>query len=622
MKILKTILSLISATRKFRARYGTVGLCSKIASVIQLAIKDGGLGNFQQKMLGISLRYSDPLDYHDWIRLNERISNKEYKAQSLELIHRPRFSILVPTYNTPAEILSAFIQSVLDQSYPEWELCIADDASSAGHVRQMLDHYAANDKRIKIVYRRTNGHISEATNSALEMATGDYICLMDHDDIIAPNALYEFAHLLNENPEFDFIYSDEDKITYDGKTRFLPFFKPDWSPEYLESCMYTAHFACYRTCIAKKIGGFRAGYEGAQDYDFVLRFTEHTCRVGHINKILYHWRAMPGSTAVSMENKKYVEDAAIRALYAHMERTGEPDFIKPTPSRACFHVRYKIANCPKVSIVIPSAGRNSIIRGNEVDLLVNCIHSIFQQSSYKNIEIIVVDNGDLRPDTLNSLKEFSIKFLHYENPVFNIATKMNMGAAASEGEYLLFLNDDIEIISEDWIEAMLSLAQRPGVGVVGPKLLFEDGKLQHVGIAFNNGLPDHIYREYPGNDPGYFFSSEAQRNYLAVTGACLMIGKNIFEEVGGFNANLAINYNDIDLCLKVYFDAGLRIVYSGQAKLYHFESKNRVRSVSREEIDLFHDLWGEKVRNDPFYSRYFSASPPEFRLAKLDYSDS
>ena len=599
-----------------RSQYGLMQLATKVIKVIWKTIIRADFKHAKRIFAGLIDRHLDALTYTDWIVINEDMSASKADKQRKHLesfSYRPRFSIIVPTYNTPNQIMVEFIDSVISQTYPHWELCIADDASSLRDVRATLDRYVEKDARIKVIYRDSNGHIAEATNSALAMATGEFVCLMDHDDTIAPNALYEFAVKLNENSELDFIYSDEDKISFDGTLRFDPHFKPDWSPEYLECCMYTAHFACYRTEIVNKIGGFRQEYNGAQDYDFMLRFSEHVNKVAHVPKMLYHWRAIPGSTATSMDNKDYVVDAAIRALKDYIARTGKLGLVKSSFYKGCFQTRYHVKGSPKVSIVIPSAGRNNIVRGKETDLLANCIATVMKKSTYKNIEIIVVDNNDLRQETLAALAIYPVKFTHYTNPVFNIATKMNLGAQQATGEFLLFLNDDIEVISEDWIEAMLSVAQRPGVGVVGARLYFENDTLQHVGVTFCNGLPDHIRRGFPGDDPGYFFSSEGQRNYLAVTGACMLLRRDLFQEVSGFEEAFAINYNDIDLCLKIW-QLGCRNVYTGQAKLYHFESLNRKREVAVLEQELFLKRWGEKVAVDPYYSQYFSTSPPNFEL--------
>lgn len=616
-----------------KARFLAIGLSHLIAqngwrkiilkgiNLMWKVISTGDINLPGRTLALIASKHINAIGYSDWISIYEKLDKvalKQQRAHALTLGRRPIFSIVVPTYNTPGQLLIEFIESVLAQTYPNLELCIADDASSEQHVKTILDRYAAQDDRIKVLYRTSNGHIAEATNTALVIASGEYICLMDHDDTIAPNALYEFALKLNKDPSIDFIYSDEDKITFYGSLRFNPHFKPEWSPEYLECCMYTAHFACYRTEIVRRTGGFRKEFNGAQDYDFMLRFSEHMKKVAHISKILYHWRAIPGSTASSMDNKDYVVDAAIRALEDHMARTGRLAFVKSSSYKGCFHARHQVEGNPKVSIVIPSAGRDSLIRGKVIDLLVNCIVSIMEKSTYRNLEIVVVDNNDLRPQTIDALTKYPVKFIHYQEPSFNVAAKMNLGAKYSSGEYVLFLNDDTEVIEPDWIEAMLNLAQRVGIGAVGAKLFFEDGTLQHVGISFYKGLPDHIRRGYPGNDPGYFFSSEGQRNYLAVTGACVLMKRSVFHEVGGFEEAFAVNYNDIDLCLKIW-QKGYRNVYTGQAKLYHFESRNRKREVATHEQDLFLQRWADKISVDPYYSHYFSSSPPNFELGLSDH---
>ena len=597
-------------------QYGWRELIRKATKVLWQLLMTGDYRHARRVLSGIASRHASALDYTDWIKLYERPDSTalaEQSTQAASLRYRPVFSIVVPTFNTPKQILLDFIDSVSAQTYPYWELCIADDASTQQHVKELLDSYAGKDGRIRLEYRARNGHIAEATNTALAMARGDYICLMDHDDLIAPNALYEFALKLNEDPSLDFIYSDEDKISFDGALRFDPHFKPDWSPEYLECCMYTAHFACYRTSIVRATGGFRKEFNGAQDYDFMLRFSEYMKKAEHIPKVLYHWRTIPGSTASSMDNKDYVVDAAIRALEEHLDRTGKLEFVRSSRYKGCFRARRQVEGTPLVSIVIPSAGRDSSIRGREIDLLVNCIGSIMEKSTYRNLEIVVVDNNDLRHSTVDALAHYPVKFVHYTEAEFNVAAKMNLGAAHASGNYLLFLNDDIEVISPDWIEAMLSLAQRPGVGAVGAKLLFEDGTLQHVGVTFCNGLPDHIRRGYPGDEAGYFFSSDGQRNYLAVTGACILLARQIFQAVNGFDESFAINYNDIDLCLKIW-QKGYRNVYTGQAMLYHFESRNRKREVATQESDLFQKRWANSLKKDPYYSHYFHCAPPNFEL--------
>jgi len=553
--------------------------------------------------------------YEQWIAAHESFDAASMKiladrATTLRL--KPRFSIVIPTYNTPDLILRTALDSVLAQAYPYWELCIADDNSSKSNVRLTLQEYARKDARIKITYRKTNGHISEATNTAMELASGDYVCFMDHDDEIAPSALYEFAIKLNEDTALDFIYSDEDKLTERGQ-RYEPFFKPDWSPEYFEACMYTAHFACYRASAVRKIGGFRTAFNGAQDYDFVLRFTEQFGNVGHVPKILYHWRAIPGSTAAAMDNKDYVIDAAVRALKERLERTGTLSFVRPNRYGGCFDVRRAIEGNPKISIIIPTTGRNFELRGTLVDLVLNCVENVARLSTYTNCEFVIVHDGPLRDSTLQGLSKYSPVLVQYDDPLFNFSKKINLGALRASGDYLLLLNDDTEIISPDWMEAMLSIAQNPQVGVVGAKLMFEDGAIQHAGVAFFEGRPDHVRRGFGNDDPGYFFSTVGQRNYSAVTGACMLSRKDLFVAVRGFDEALTVNYNDIDYCLKIR-ESGFRVAYAAQAQLTHFESRSRVRHVSKQEVDLFVKRWGSFVRNDPYYSPYFDAHPPNFEL--------
>ncbi|MDD2685722.1 MAG: glycosyltransferase [Gallionella sp.] len=596
------------------------GLIPAVIKVAKVLKRDGWSG-LVKRVLILKARSGTPIEnsqltassYGNYIATMEP-SADDLKAMgkiAQNFTYQPKFSIAVPVYNVDAQWLTAFIESVLAQIYANWELCIADDHSIEPHVRPLLESYAAKDKRIKLVFRETNGHISAATNSALELATGDFVCLMDNDDEIAAHALFEFASLLNRDSALDMIYSDEDKLDMAGN-RYEPFFKPDWSPEALEGCMYTAHFACYRMSLVRELSGFRSEFNGAQDYDFVLRFTERATKIAHIPKVLYHWRAIPGSTAASMDAKDYVLDSAVRALTERAKRVAGGGETRLGAYSGSFDLRYKISDSPLVSIVIPSAGRMAHVRGKDVDLLSQVIISIYEKTTYRNFEIIIVDNNDLRIETIEAIKPYNCQFVHFEGK-FNIATKMNMGAKVARGEYLLFMNDDIEVITPDWMECMLQLCQRKGVGAVGAKLHYENESLQHVGIAFWNGLPDHIHRAYPGNYPGHLFSAVANRNYLAVTGAVLMTKQELFKSVGGFDERFAINYNDIDYCLKV-FKEGFRIVFAAGAQLCHYESVSREAVVAQDEINLFQQKWKDVLTNDPYYSVYFDNHPPVFAL--------
>jgi GT2 family glycosyltransferase len=553
--------------------------------------------------------------YAAWIETIERPALPSLEAMRAAIAGfrvRPRISIVMPVYNTPKPYLEAAIASIRAQAYPDWELCLCDDASSAPHIAPMLDALAAEEPRVRLHRRSKNGGIVAASNDALALATGDWLTLIDHDDAIPPHAFYALIAALNADPQIDFLYSDEDKITVDGE-RYEPFFKPDWSPETLEACMYTAHLALYRMDIVARIGAFRAECEGAQDYDFVLRYTEHVARVHHVPEVLYHWRAIPGSTAQAMDNKGYVVAAAVRALEDRARRTGGLASVRPTACAGSFHLRRPLKERPLVSIVIPTAGRDSEVRGRTVDLLAACLASIRERTTYEAIEIVAVDNGDLRPTTKEALERYDARSVTWDQPVFNVAAKMNLGSRAATGAVLIFLNDDIEIISPDWIEAMLALLQIPGVGAVGPKLLFETGELQHVGVTVIDATPDHPRRSYPREDPGHFFSTAGNRNYLAVTGACVMVRRAEFEAIRGFDEGFAVNYNDVDLCLRLW-ERGLRSVYCAEVELYHYESRNRARTVAADEQARFRARWAEAIPRDPYYSEWFEALPPTFEL--------
>jgi GT2 family glycosyltransferase len=361
------------------------------------------------------------------------------------------------------------------------------------------------------------------------------------------------------------------------------------------------------------LGGFRRGFEGAQDYDFVLRFAERAGLIEHVPKVLYHWRVRRGSTAAAMAEKDYVTAAACRALSERLDRMGRRGHVTASDFKGCFRVQQEIVGEPLVSIVIPTAGRSASIRGKVVDLLASCLRGIRSRTDYPRYEVIVVDNDDLREETRRAVQQHDCRLVHYSEP-FNVARKMNLGATHAGGEHLLFLNDDVEVIDRDWLRNMLSLVQHPGVGVVGAKLFFEDGTLQHVGIAFDDdGLPDHISRGHPGDESGYFFSSVGTRNYLAVTGACVMTPRDLFWKLGGFDEAFAVNYNDIDYCLRAH-EAGHRAVFTPHARLYHFESKTRERVVAQTEIDMFRQRWADVTKADPYYSSLFHNRPPDFAL--------
>jgi GT2 family glycosyltransferase len=473
-------------------------------------------------------------------------------------------------------------------------------------VLAILAEYASNNPKIKVVFRKENGNISAASNSAIQIATGDYLALLDHDDELTPDALYEVAQLIHQDPCVDFIYSDEDKIDQNGK-RLDPFFKPDWSPDYFYACMYTCHLGVYRKSLIDQIGGFRSDYDGAQDYDLVLRVTEQTNNIRHIPKVLYSWRIVPTSTAMSGDAKPWAYVAAKRALEEMLRRSNYPGRVEEGERLGFFRVRRNIIGNPLVSIVIPSAGKSIEFDGKKTVLLEQCIRSIRELSSYQNIELIVVDGCDLSDGILENIKGDDLRLVRCDRP-FNYSMRMNWGVKEAQGEFILCLNDDIEVISPDWIESMLQFAQQKEIGAVGAKLLFPNHKIQHNGVVVLNGNPGHVFYGYDQEHPGYFLSNIVNRNYIAVTGACLMIRKSLYEEVRGFDEFFPLNYNDVDFCLRLH-QAGYRNVVTPYAQLYHYESMTREKGLQPKEWNNFNHRWREYLTSlggDPYYSSYLS----------------
>ncbi|MBD5654625.1 MAG: glycosyltransferase family 2 protein, partial [Candidatus Eremiobacteraeota bacterium] len=483
---------------------------------------------------------------------------------------RPTVSIIMATYNTSERYLRAAIESVLAQIYPYWELCIADDASPDSGVRRVLAEYAARDSRIKLVQRPVNGHISRASNSALDLASGDFVAFLDHDDVLSADALFEVANLVERHPDADMIYSDEDKIDDSGRLTD-PHFKPDWSPDSFLSRMYTCHFSAYRRELVERLGRLRPEFDGSQDYDLVLRLTEQTDRIHHIPKVLYHWRVHAASTASSGDVKPYAATAAERALTEALERRGEPGTAKArTDCSGTYVVRYDIRDARKVSVIVPTRDH-----GDDVD---RCLKSIFDAPQYDNFEIIIVDNGSTEPASLDVFERWTkadsrVRVLRYDVP-FNFSRINNYAASESDGRYLLFLNNDTEVVSPDWMAAMVEQAQRPSIGAVGALLLYPDRTIQHAGAVIGvGGVAGHSHKYFPADAPGYFNIVKAVNNYSAVTAACMMVRRDAFEQVGGFDERLAVAFNDIDFCLKLRA-AGYRNVYLPHAILIHFESKS------------------------------------------------
>lgn len=504
-------------------------------------------------------------NYWRWIG-----SQKECTDDKTEFLYQPYFSVVIPVYNTISEQLEICIESVLSQNYGNYELILVDDHSSWDCVIPVLKRYEQNQK-VHVIYRTENGNISTATNDGIAAAQGDFIVFMDCDDMIEPNALYEMAKKLNENPEYDFVYSDEDKITEDGRIRHMPFFKPDWSPDLFMCMMYTNHLSCYRTSIVKQIGGLRSAYNGAQDYDFTLRFMEKSDhkRVGHIPKILYHWRERKESIAYLMSSKSYAAEAAGDAKRDWIRRNNVAAYLDYIPDMLQYRVVYQVVGEPLVSIIIPSM--------DNPDILEQCIDSIYKYTTYNNFEIIVVDNGsnEINRARIAAYIEEKSGVYIYGKDTFNFSRMCNMGAQRAKGEYLLFLNDDIEVIQPEWLEKMLGHAQISYTGAVGAKLFFpETTIMQHAGVCNSNVGPGHNF--YRCNDASghYFGLNHVDYNCIAVTAACLLVATKKFWEIDGFDESFAVSYNDVGLCLSLG-EAGYYNVVRNDVILYHHESLTR-----------------------------------------------
>jgi GT2 family glycosyltransferase len=552
-------------------------------------------------------------DYNLWVK-KHAISRAERQQMAKAVAgwkDPPKISVVVPVYNVAESYLRRCIEGVLKQIYPHWELCIADDGSTQPHIKRVLDEYAARDQRIKVVYRSANGNISAASNSALELATGQYAALLDHDDEIAEHALFRVAEAIVNDPSLDMIYSDEDKLSPDG-IRHDPFFKPDWSPEYFLACMYTCHLGVYRTEMVRAVGGWRSDFDGAQDYDLVLRIIERNPRIHHIPDVLYHWRTLPSSTASGPAAKPHAYQRAREALESHLQRMGRHGHVEAGPSEGFHRIRYDIVANPRVTIVVPTACRSDELSGNQTWFVLQCVSSIRRLSTYPNFEIIVLDNGDMPDDLAEALKPLDIRLMSFTGQ-FNLSRKLNLGAFAAKGEQLILLNDDVEVLTPDWIESMLEYSQWNDVGAVGAQLLFPNDTQQHNGVTVLNGNPGHPFYQFPKDHPGYYFSSQVHRNWSAVTGACMMTRAQVFREIGGFSEQFPLNYNDVDYCLKL-LSRGMRIVYTPYAKLYHHEAASKL-GLEPRELAAFKKAWQTRFPRDPYYNPNLTNHACDFRIA-------
>ena len=567
---------------------------------------------------------SPPRDYDDWIAQFDTVTpatRAKFRRELRVLPRHPLISIILPVYNPDLKFLEAAIASVRRQIYERWELCLADDASTDPNVRPFLEQLAASDARIKVTFRDRNGHISACSNSALEMATGEWCVLLDQDDAFAENALALVALELDRHPNTGLIYSDEDKID-DQNIRSNPFFKPDWNPELFLGQNFINHLGCYPTDLLREIGAFREGFEGSQDYDLALRCVERLDpeQVRHIPRILYHWRMISGSLAAVVDAKPYARQAARRALADHAKRLHMPGTVTACPENNESHrfIHALPRPAPLVSIIVPTRDRVALLR--------RCVESIHARTEYQPIEIIVVDNGSVEEKTKTFLRqnerEGNIRVVVETSP-FNYSRLNNRAAAEARGDVLIFLNNDTEIDDSGWLTEMVSHAVRARVGAVGARLWYPDGTLQHGGVILGlGGVAGHAFPHIPRGHPGYFNRAMLQQNCSAVTGACLAMRKSVFEELGGFDEeNLGVSFNDIDLCLRLT-ERGYRIVWTPYANLIHHESASRGHQRTREEqmeferaVDYMQTTWGAELMHDPFYNPNLSLNPPGFELA-------
>jgi GT2 family glycosyltransferase len=514
----------------------------------------------------------------------------------------PLFSILTPVYETPADVLEEMLASVRRQRFEDWELCLVDDCSSDPQVAAILERAQGEDPRIRLLRRAANGGIVASSNDALAIARGEFVALLDHDDELHREALARVAAAIQQSPEADYVYTDEDKIDRTGR-RSGAFFKPDWSPERMRTQMYSCHLSVMRRSLVEEVGGFDPEFEGSQDWDLVLKVTERARAVVHVPKVLYHWRTLETSTAGSGEEAKpWAFEAGTRAVKAHCDRIGLPAEVeRDLDAAGVYHLRPRLRDEPLVSIVIPTAGGSREVRYENIVLVEHCVRSIIETSTYRNFEIVCVADASTDDEVLEHLQALAgdrLQVVEFGDP-FNFSAKVNRGAVRSAGEHLLLLNDDMEVVTPEWIERLVMYSQIDEVGAVGGRLLWEDGRLQHAGILFENGgYPGHIYRGFSREFRGYSNNVLVAQNYLAVTGACLMTRRDAFEEAGGFSTVLPVNYNDMDYCLKLRRN-GRRVVYDPDTVLYHFESSSRSTEVEDWEKETLLDRWLPLTANDP-----------------------
>ena len=593
------------------------------------------MGKMSPYMIQKGLRYLKHYGVKEfWVRLHERFEPEEVpygpwyeqyiptreeleKQRKKKWNYGPKISIIVPAYKTPEAFLRQLMDSLLAQTYANWELCIANASPEDASMEYVLKEYAKKDSRILWKKLEENKGIAENTNEAFAMATGEFAGLLDHDDLLAPNALYEVAKALETEPDIDVLYTDEDKVRGDEVLEhFQPHLKPDFNIDLQRSNNYICHFFVVRKSLLEKTGGFRREYDGAQDYDFIFRCTQAAGKIHHIPEILYHWRTHQSSTADNPESKLYAFEAGKRAIEENLRQNGLIGEVSHTKDYGFYRVKYPVQGEPLVSIIIPNKDAKEDLE--------KCIQSILEKSSYTNYEILIVENNSTGEEIFSYYKELSensrIRLLRWKRE-FNYSAINNYGAKKAKGDYLLFLNNDTEVISPDWIEEMLGFCQRPDTGIVGARLYFGNNTVQHAGTVIGiGGIAGHMFTDMPRERSGYMHKAAIIQDLSAVTAACMMVKRQVFDEVQGFEEQLSVAFNDVDFCLRVREKQYL-VVYDPYVELYHYESKSRGAEDSKEkvrrfqsEIEFMRCRWETLLKKgDPYYNKNLS-------LVKWNYS--
>lgn len=560
----------------------------------------------------------EEIPYGPWYE-NHRVKSEELERQSRHhFAFMPLISVVVPAYHTPEVFLREMIESLEHQSYENWELCIANASPEDEKMREVLREYREKDSRIRVKELTENLGIAENTNAAFALALGEFVGLLDHDDLLAPDALYEIAALLNSDETIDAVYTDEDKVTTDLREHFQPHLKPDFNLDLLRSNNYICHFFVVRRTLVEQCKGFRSAYDGAQDYDFIFRCVEGARRVGHVPRILYHWRIHKASTADNPASKMYAFEAGKRAIEGNLERCGvKGAVVTHTSDYGFYDVSYPVKGQPLISIIIPNKDQR--------DTLKQCLDSVEGSSTYQNYEILIVENNSEEAETFTYYEELkqkkNVRVLTWEGE-FNYSAINNFAVREAKGEYLVFLNNDIQVITPGWLEELLANCQRPEVGIVGAKLYYPDDTIQHAGVIIGiGGVAGHAFRGMKRSRTGYLHKASLQMDYSAVTAACMMIERSVFEEIGGFEEALAVAFNDVDLCLRTC-QRGYLVVYNPHVEMYHYESKSRGADDSKEkvhrfqrEIEFMRIRWMDLLKKgDPYYNKNLTLSKWNYSL--------